>query len=240
LGQTDSFFDLPQLFTLPRTDSKLKITQLHSQHYLKMIFTNRSNLNELSTPLLGKRPQHESDEEQGCILDPSVTLAIVYDDEEKESCRKAAQDESQWRKPFIDMVVLPALLFLQFGMAFFMSPVEATTGLQLSVVNYSIVIFVVNAALYRQTVQDFQIACLVARLLPEIIIGTVMGLVFCCQIVPAFLLLMSSMLCMALFVVVSSMYYLAILNSHTSLEEEYDEESIHDVYGVGFEPLFTM
>jgi hypothetical protein len=93
-----------------------------------------------------------------------------------------------------------------------MSPVEATTGLQLSVANYNIVMFVVNAALYRQTVKDFHIICLVARLLPDIMSATVLGLVFCGQVVPTLLLLLSIMLCMAVFVAVSSIYYLVVFN----------------------------
>jgi hypothetical protein len=229
LGPTpcNSFFDQSQLSA---EYLKLKITQVHSQHYLKMTFTsNSSNVNELSTPLLSKRPHHESDEEQGCILYPSLTLAIFRDDDddEGEPCQKAAEDESQWRKLFVGMVVLSALLFLPFGVAISMSPVEATTALQLSAVNYTIVMFVVNAALYRQIVQDFQITCLVARLLPESIIGIVMGLVFCGQVVPACLLLLSSTLCMAVVVAVCSIYFLVAMvaiNSEASPEEDYDEK----------------
>jgi hypothetical protein len=209
--------------TLQRTDTdgmKLKIPQLHSQHYLKMTFTNRSNVNELSTPLLGKRPQHESDEEQGCILDASLTLAIVYDGEE-ESCQKAAEDEKQWTNILsVTSVALPALLFFQFGMAFFMSPVEDTMGLQQwSVVNYSmLVMFVVFLALYRQTVQDFQITCLVATVA---MMATFLGLVVCGQVAPALLILLHSMLCMCVFVAVSSIRFLVAIKSKASLEEDH-------------------
>jgi hypothetical protein len=76
-----------------------------------MTCTNSSNVNELSTPLLGKRPQYESDEEQGCIPCSSPTLAIVYDDEEESCQQKAAEDESQWTNILaVTSVVLPALL----------------------------------------------------------------------------------------------------------------------------------
>jgi hypothetical protein len=95
-------------------------------------------------------------------------------------------------------------------------------------VNAIILVFVILAALYRQTVQDLQITYLVTRLPPDIICGTVLGLVFCDQVVPALLLLLSSMLCIAVFVAVSSIYYLILNNSKTSLEEEYDEESVYD------------
>jgi hypothetical protein len=169
-------------------------SQKPPQHYLKMAFTKGSNGNELSTPLLGNRPQHESDEEQGCISCLSLTLASAYGGEEEESCEKEAVDyDRQWIKTFVNLVVPPTLLFLQFEMAFFMSPVQGTTGLQRSSVTYAIVLFVITAALYRRGVQDCQITCLVVVLLPEIFMDTVLGLVLCGQVVPAFMLLLSGM-----------------------------------------------
>jgi hypothetical protein len=211
-----------------------------------MTFTNKSNVNKLSTPLLGKRllQQENHKELQGCIPScSSRTLAIVYVDEEEESCQKAAEDESQRTNNLgVVSVVLPALLFMQFGMVFSMNPVQATTtGLKWSLTNYTIVMFIVNAAFYRQTIQDFQLTCLVARLLPEIIIGTVLGLVFCDQVVPAFFLLLSSMLCMGVIVSVHCIYYLVVINSEAaSPEKKYDEESFHEEFGVGFEPLWPV
>jgi hypothetical protein len=83
-----------------------------------MTFTNSSNDNELSKPLLDNPPQHESDEEQGRIPGPSLTLAIVYDDEGA-SGQKAAEDERQWWGNFVGSIVLPTILFLQFSMAFY-------------------------------------------------------------------------------------------------------------------------
>jgi hypothetical protein len=60
-----------------------------------MTFTNNCNDTELSTPLLDNRPHHESDEEQGCIPGPLLTLAVVYDDDEA-SCQRAAENERPW------------------------------------------------------------------------------------------------------------------------------------------------
>jgi hypothetical protein len=203
---------------------KLKIPQLHSQHYLKMTLTSSSNVNELSTPLLGERPQHKIDDDQGCIPRSSLTLAIVYDDDKEESCQKAAEDEKQWTNILsVTSVVLPTLLFFQFGMAFFMSPVDANTGLQQWImVNYSIIVMllvVTIAAVYRQTVQDFQITCWVATVA---MMATFLGLVLCGQVVPALLLLLNSMLCMAVFVEVSSIRFLAVFKSKaSSLEEDH-------------------
>jgi hypothetical protein len=166
-------------------------------HILEMTFTNNScNDNEVSKPLLGNSPHHESDEEQGCIPSPLLTLAVVYDDDVEASCQEAAEDDSQWWGNFVSSVALPALLLLQFGMAFFRTPVQGTTGLPWSFVNFTIVMFVITAALYHRTVQDCQITCLVAHFLPEILMDIVLGLVLYGHVVPAFMLLASSTLCL--------------------------------------------
>jgi hypothetical protein len=164
-------------------------------------------MNELSKPLLDNSTQHESDEEEGCMPLTSLTLAIVYgEDDNEESCQEAAEDDSHWCNNFLALVILPALLCLQFGMAFSMGHVQAETGLRWSVVNYSIVMFVVIAALYRQTVQECKMTSTVALLLPEIIMDIVLGIVLCDQIIPAFLLLLCSMLCLSIFVMASSIH----------------------------------
>jgi hypothetical protein len=203
---------------------KLKIPQLHSQHYLNMTFTS-SNVNQLSTPLLGKRPHHESDNDQGCTPRSLLTLAIVYDDDDddEESCQKAAEDEKQWTTiRSVTPVVLPTLLFFQFGMVFFVSPTEVDTGMQQWImVNYSILVMllvVTIAAVYRQTVQDFQITCLLATVA---MMATFLGLVLCGQVVPALLLLLNSTLCMAVFVAVSSIRFLAVIKSKASSLEDH-------------------
>jgi hypothetical protein len=193
-----------------------------------MASTNNNN-NKLSTPLIGNRPQHERDEEQGY-------MAIVYDDDDddEESCHKAAEDANHWLNNFVVLIILPSLLFLQFGMAFSDSPVQGTMGLQWSVVKSNIVMFVITAALYRQAVQEFQMTCSVALLLlPEILMVAILGLVLCGQVVPAFLVLVSSMLCLALFVVAYTIRVLVV-------KKEYDEEPVHDELEMGFEPLWAM
>lgn len=195
--------------------------------------TNNSNNNNLSTPLIGHLPQHESesDEEQGYMQCSSLMLAMVYADDE-ESYQKKVDDGCQWFNNFVILVVLPALLFLQFGISF---TAQDTTGLEWSVVNSAIVMFVITAALYRQVVQDFKISCSVTvLLLPEILMNAVLGLVLCGQVVPAFaLLLISSMLCLFVFVVASSIRVLAV-------EKQCDEESVHDELVEGFEPVWSL
>jgi hypothetical protein len=200
---------------------------------------NSSNNNELSTPLIGNdpidhydRPQHERDEEQGYMPCSALRMAMGYDEEEQ-PCHKAA-DANSWFKNFVVMIILPSLLFLQFGIAFSDSPVQGTTGLPWSMVNSNIVLFVITAALYRQAVQDFQMTCSVALLLfPLILVDAILGLVLCGQVVPAFLVLISSILCLAFFVLANSIRVLVG-------EKECDEEPAHDELKVGFEPLWTL
>jgi hypothetical protein len=200
-----------------------------------MALTNSSSGNELSTPLLGNRSQpHENDEEQGYIPCPSLAQAIGHNDDDNDevSCQKSDEDDRQWIKTFISflydslwgknlasLAILPALLFLQFGVTFSMSPVQDTTGLKLSLVNYSIVILVITVALYRRALDECQITCMVATLLPEILMDTVLGLVLCDQVVPAFMLLQSSTLFLAVLALL-----LLLCNNHSQHEKSEEEQ----------------
>jgi hypothetical protein len=190
--------------------------------------------NELSTPLLSNFPQHESDadayDEECCMpcsfknnidddkegeesdddssqctwwCDNFVSLVVL--EEESDDDNRDSSQSALWCDNFVSLVVLPALLFFSFGEALNTSSVDANTGLRWSMVNYSIVIFVVIAALYRQAVQDCKITYLVAILLPEILIVIVLDLVLFGMVVPAFFLLLSSILYLAAFVVASGL-----------------------------------
>jgi hypothetical protein len=194
--------------------------------------TSASGNNELSTPLLSNLPQHESDadayDEECCM---PCSLKINFDDDtEEESDDDSSQytwvcdnfvslvvleDESDGDgddssepvlrcEHFVSLVVLPAILFLSFGEVFHTSSIAADTGLRWYVVKYSIVMFVVSATLYRQVLQECKITYLVALLLPEILINIVLDLVLYGKVVPAVLLMLISTLCLAVFVVASS------------------------------------
>jgi hypothetical protein len=127
-------------------------------------FGTMSAAEGLSEPLLGDSQQEreecddnvdlhdevrEADEEHGGCLGCSVSIAFEDDDDEAGSNGKNGQDGKvfSWFDHVVVWIILPALLFLQFGMAFYMSNVEAVTGLRWSVVNYSIVLFVKFAKL---------------------------------------------------------------------------------------------
>jgi hypothetical protein len=194
--------------------------------------TSTTSNNELSTPLLSNLPQHESDadayDEECCM--PCSLKINVDDDKEEESDDDSSQctwwcerfvnlvvleeesdddsdDSSQsvlWCDNFVTFVVLPALLFLSFGETFYASSVDAHTGLHWSAVNYSIAMFVVIATLYYRAVQDCKLTCWVVLVLPEILMDIILGLVLSGKVAPAFSLLLSSTLCLAVFVVASS------------------------------------
>jgi hypothetical protein len=190
----------------------------------------------LSEPLLGDSQQEreecgdnvdlhdevrEADEEHGGCLGCSVSIAFEDDDDEAGSNGKKGQDGKvfSWFDHVVVWIILPALLFLQFGMAFYMSNVEAVTGLRWSVVNYSIVLFVVTAVLYRQAAVDCKWTSSFIILLPEILMDVILGMVLFDKIVMAFLFMLLSMLGLAMFVVVCSIRVLVVLSMDNGDEE---------------------
>jgi hypothetical protein len=198
-----------------------KILSPRLQHYdilsypITFKMTTSNNNNSLSAPLLVNE-QHQDececdqdDRDQGCL---GCTLTIVYDDseEEEEDENDEQSPSAWWFDNCVVWVVLPALLFLQFGMCFYMTSVEATAGLRWSVVNYSIVLFVITAILYRQSAKDCKLTNSAAILLPEILMDIILGLVLFDKVVAAFLFMLGSMLCLSLFVVLSSIRILIV------------------------------
>jgi hypothetical protein len=125
-----------------------------------------STTNTRSTPLLSDLTEHERDAE-GC-MPCSVKLAVAADDEE-------SNDDSSQYAWWFDNCGLPAILLLQFGMTFSICHVGADNCLRWSLLNYSIVMFVITAALYRRAAKDCNLNCSVAFLLPEVLVAIVMG-----------------------------------------------------------------
>jgi hypothetical protein len=176
-----------------------------------------TSTNDLSTPLLGKISQRErdvdDDQEEGCMM---CALKIVYDDEESEDCESSSNDGqskfSRWFEIVVVEAALPALLFMQFGMAFSRSPVDdSTAGLRWSLCNYSIVLFVITAFHYRQHVYVFKPPCSkFLILLPEIFMNIILILLLFDKIVAAFWLLLGSMHSMAALVLGNSIRVLVV------------------------------
>jgi hypothetical protein len=212
----------------------LPVQRLISQHPSNMASTTVNN--ELFIHLLSNHPKHESDnfayDEECCMPD---SLKVNVSDEKEEESDDDSSQCTWWRDKFVNLVfleeesdddsdenkqstlwnfstlvVLPTLLFSSFGEAFYLSSANADTGLRWSVVNYSIVMFVIIATLYRRAIQECKITYSVALLLPEILADIVLGLVLCGQVVPAFWFLLSSILCLAIFGVASSIGVLVV------------------------------
>ena len=99
------------------------------------------------------------------------------------------------------------LLFLQFGVVFFFHS-DTTHGLKWTTVNLSIGLFILATYLYRNALTDIGTASEWPMLFPDIIIVTVIGLVFFYQIIPAFLLLVAGKCAMAFTVVAIHGYQL--------------------------------
>jgi hypothetical protein len=103
-----------------------------------------------------------------------------------------------------------ALLFLQFGVAFYTSPVQAKTGLDWYSVNYSIVHYVFTTVLYRLSVEDYGMSCAATLLLPDFLTLIMMCLLHFDKIIAAFFLLLGSMFCLGVFVIASTIRLLWI------------------------------
>jgi hypothetical protein len=184
-----------------------------AKHYLKM----NSTTNELSTPLLSNLREHERDadayDEEGSM--PCSLKLVVTDDDDEES-----NDDSTHYDWWFNICVLPALLFLQFGMAFSMCHFAADKGFCWSLVNYSIVMFGIIGTIYRRAVKDSNLNCSVAPLVPEVLVVIVMCLLVFGKVLPAFLVLQCGMLCLALFVVTCNIQVLVVAKA--SPEEDYE------------------
>jgi hypothetical protein len=188
----------------------------------------------LSTPLLSNLLEHEGDErdaeheyydEEESCTQWSLTIVFVDDDEESDEVSRRFDNCVAW-------FVFPALLFLQFGMAFCMSGKATTIQMGLwgwSVLSYVIFLFVVNAALYREAIKDYKLTWTGAVIVaPEIFINIILFLVIFDQLVAAFLFMLGSILFLTTVVAVVSIRGLITTDSfdeeddHTLLQDKLD------------------
>jgi hypothetical protein len=159
--------------------------------------------NELSNPLLGSEHQEEHD------VEIAVPLQVEDDDDELRVLPTRYD-------LFVLWLVLPTLLFLQFGIAFWFHDGVSTTTHHLYwyTVNWSIVLFVVASYLFRRTLQDHRHERNIAVdtllfLLPEIIMDVLLGMVLFGLVEVAFLTMVASTVGLSLYVVVQSLYTLS-------------------------------
>jgi hypothetical protein len=194
------------LYQLPTTNHQAPTLPHNTPHLYSFMMTST---NDLSTPLLGNLPRHhERDDEQDAEYDEEVCMIGHADSSQEESQdgqSSAAGDESPsswWFANCVLALVLSTLLFCQFGIAFHMFPAEATAGLCWSEVNYSIVLYAIVAALYRQSVKDCDMYMADTTFysiifLPEILMDTILVLVLFYKVVAAFWLLQCGILFLA-------------------------------------------
>lgn len=98
--------------------------------------------------------------------------------EPNETCGDRAQPRNMPEIYEILMqTLLPVSLFLQFGMAFTMHT-EGTASLSWTIVNVSVVLFIITAWLYRHTCADANMKTIVLLLLPEILMDMVLALIY--------------------------------------------------------------
>lgn len=161
---------------------------------------------ELKQPLLDledvaiERTQHHRPKNE-LDVEHHVSSVAVQVEEELEEDRSACSED------FIMWVILPTLLFSQFGMAFLMHD-DRTATMSWTIVNLSIVLFVITAWLYRHACHDANIKTIALLLLPEILMDVVLGLVLFDRVALGFMVLLISMLCLSSFVVVSTAIFL--------------------------------
>lgn len=135
----------------------------------------------------------------------SVCKKVLAEDEEQED--EEEESSSTWTEEFIMWVVLPTLLFSQFGMAFLMKD-ERTANMSCTVVNLSIVLFVITSWLYRHACHDAKVKNILVLLMPEILMDVVLGLVLFNKVALGFMVLLVSMLFLSTFVVVTTATFL--------------------------------
>ncbi|EEC48189.1 predicted protein [Phaeodactylum tricornutum CCAP 1055/1] len=151
----------------------------------------------LHIPLLGVRL-----EECGGYDEEMASDIELLDGENEENSNKSTLCGF-----LLGWIILPILLFVQFGLAF-TDEAQSTQDLQWKIVNFSIALFVVTSWLFRHACRDINPSSLAIPLLPEMMMGIVLGLVLFGKVVLGFFFLLVSMLCLALFVAISCLWLL--------------------------------
>ena len=113
-------------------------------------------------------------------------------------------------------LALHVLLFIQFGIFFWVHD-ESVAHLSWTVVNASIVMYLITTYLYRECLHWAGVSYDLSMLLPEVMIVVTMAM--CCfyHVLPAFLLLILTKLCLAVIVVV--------VNAFRLLYEDNDDDA---------------
>jgi hypothetical protein len=182
----------------------------------------------LSAHLLSNLPEHEDDErdaddyeEGGMPCSPKI---VVSNEALNKVSGDASSQPSWWNENGVAWVVLPALLFLQFGAVFcMMSGAEATmTGLRWSDLGYGIVLFFGIIILYHKSIEDCKPTCTAVLIAPEILINIISGLVILDQLVAAFLFMLGSILSLAILVAVIRIQFRSRRRLQAAVQDKLD------------------
>ena len=127
---------------------------------------------------------------------------------QQQGCDRESSAESEFCVSDIALnLALHVLLCTQFGIFFWFQD-AAVADLSWAMVNGSIAMYLVTTYLYRECLHWAGVSYDLPMLLPEIMIVFTMGL--CCfyDVLPAFLVLILTKLCLAVFVVLVNLYRL--------------------------------
>jgi hypothetical protein len=139
------------------------------------------------------------------LLSDSTMKQNIHDATTKEDT--GVDSSTLMDSSFITLALLPCLLFIQFGMAFYLHD-KSTSSLSWPLVNLAIVLYVAAVWIYRQACVDFNIGSLVMLLLPELLMDIVLALVLFNRVVLALATLLSSTMLLSSFVIFTMIRYL--------------------------------
>lgn len=151
--------------------------------------------------------------EEFCAVNKTKELLqeLISDSSMKKDINAANEctdDSSMMDNSFITWVLLPCLLFIQFGMPFYIHD-KATASLSWSLVNFVIVLYVAAVWIYRQACLDSNIGSVIMLLLPELLMDIVLALILFNRVVLALAALLASTMLLSTFVIVTMIRYLS-------------------------------
>jgi hypothetical protein len=122
------------------------------------------------------------------------------------AAKEDPDDSSMMDNSFITWALLPCLLFIQFGMPFYIHD-KATASLSWSLVNFVILLYVAAVWIYRQACIDSNIGSIVMLLLPELLMDIVLALILFNRVVLALAALLASTMLLSTFVIFTMIRY---------------------------------
>lgn len=182
---------------------------------LKQPLLDREQVDLEASVVVAAKNKHELDVEHHVS---SSSVATDVDNETEDAFSSNIDGLILW-------VGLPTLLFSQFGMAFMMHD-ESTATLSWTIVNLSIILWVVTTWLFRHACNDSKIKTIFILLMPEILMDVVLGLVLFNRVALGFMVLLVSMLCLSSFVVVSTAAFLYFGKRDEQEEEKVEAEPV--------------